>query len=96
MVRVSGLRYTCEPYARRGHRIQNLSLKGKGVDPFKVYKVAGWASVNEPQSTQGERPVWQLVERYLTAQVTRQGQIATPVPQVPVLRGVQLNQGLIR
>ncbi len=95
MVRVGGLRYTCEPHARSGHRIHNLSLKGKGIDPSKVYKVAGWASVNEPQSTQGERPVWRLVENYLTGHLSRQGQLATPVPQLPLLRGVQSNHGLI-
>ncbi len=94
MVRVGGLRYTCEPHARRGHRIQNLSLKGQGLDPSKTYKVAGWASVHEAQSTQGERPVWQLVENHLSSQVTKQNQLATPVPQVPRLKGVQNNLGL--
>jgi sulfur-oxidizing protein SoxB len=70
-------------------------IAGKGIDPSKVYKVAGWASVNEPQSTQGERPIWRLVENYLTGHVSRQGQLATPFPQLPLLRGVQLNHGLI-
>ena len=65
MVRVGGMSYTCTPNAKRGQRIQDLRWKGRLLDPSKVYKVAGWASVNEDQATQGTRPVWSLVEKYL-------------------------------
>ena len=93
MVRVGGMGYTCEPNGRRGQRIQNLRIKGTLMDPSKVYKVAGWASVNEAQETQGQRPVWGLVEKHLLGQSLPQGQIKTPKPQLPELRGVQSNQG---
>jgi sulfur-oxidizing protein SoxB len=93
MVRVGGMGYTCEPNARRGQRIQNLRIQGALMDPSKVYKVAGWASVNEAQETQGQRPVWSLVEKHLLGKSLHQGLVKTPKVQLPKLRGVQSNQG---
>jgi len=96
MVRVGGMSYTCNPYAKRGQRIQNLRLKGRLMDPNKTYKVAGWASVNEPQESQGTKPVWALVERYLggPGQTPLNAKTLAPQrPQLPELKGVGQNQG---
>ena len=62
MVRVGGLQYTCDPNQTIGKRISNLTLRGKPLDPAKIYKVAGWAPVNEGAT--GEA-VWDVVGRYL-------------------------------
>lgn len=96
MVRVGGMTYSCHPYAKRGQRIQNLRLKGQLMDPAKVYKVAGWASVNEPQESQGSRPIWTLVERYLGGALSTQSSpkaLSPQRPQLPELKGVAQNQG---
>ena len=96
MVRVGGMSYTCSPYAKRGQRIQNLRMKGRLMDPNKTYKVAGWASVNEPQESQGSKPVWAVVERYLggAGEIEGPGKALAPQrPQLPELKGMAQNQG---
>ncbi len=62
MVRVGGLQYTCNPNAKIGHRISNMTVRGKPLDPNKKYLVAGWASVAE--NVQGP-PIWDVVAEYL-------------------------------
>src|SRR5262249_3843326 len=46
MVRVGGLQYACDPNARMGSRIGELSLNGRALDAEKKYKVVGWAPVS--------------------------------------------------
>ena len=69
MVRCGGLGYAIDVSKPVGQRISGMThLKsGKPIDPKREYMVAGWASVNE--GTQGP-PVWELVERYVSAQKT--------------------------
>jgi S-sulfosulfanyl-L-cysteine sulfohydrolase len=69
MVRCGGLGYAIDIGKPIGQRISAMThLKtGKAIDPAREYVVAGWASVNE--GTEGP-PVWDLVERYISAEKT--------------------------
>jgi len=87
MVRVGGLRYTCDPTAGMGKRISDLRLGDALLDPARTYKVAGWAAVAE--HVEGP-PIWDIVAEYLRAQRT----LAPVTPNLPVLRGVDSNPGL--
>jgi S-sulfosulfanyl-L-cysteine sulfohydrolase len=69
MVRVGGMSYTCEPTARAGHRISDMRLQGQLIEPNKIYKVAGWAPVQEASKHAGP-PIWDVVETYLKAHPT--------------------------
>ncbi|HRA82090.1 MAG TPA: thiosulfohydrolase SoxB, partial [Thauera sp.] len=53
MVRVGGLQYSCDPTATMGKRIDNMMLKGKRIEPSKIYRVAGWAPVSEEAKDSG-------------------------------------------
>jgi sulfur-oxidizing protein SoxB len=90
MVRVGGLQYTCNPLAGMGQRIDNLRLNGKPIEADKQYKVAGWAPVAEEARTQGNKPVWELVEQWLKA---RGGKVSARKPNTPELKGVLPNPG---
>ena len=69
MVRCGGLGYAIDVSKPMGQRVSAMThLKsGQPIEPKKEYTVAGWASVNE--GTQGP-PVWELVERYISAEKT--------------------------
>jgi sulfur-oxidizing protein SoxB len=87
MVRVGGMQYTLTPNAAMGQRINNMMLKGKPIEAGKIYKVAGWASVQE--GARGE-PIWDVVSGYLRDRKVVKGvKINTPR-----LVGVQGNPGL--
>lgn len=87
MVRVGGMQYTMTPTAPMGQRINNMMLKGKPIEAGKIYKVAGWASVQE--GARGE-PIWDVVSGYLRDRKVVKGvKINTPR-----LVGVQGNPGL--
>ena len=92
MVRVGGLSYSCSPLAAMGQRILRMELKGKPIDPDKVYKVAGWAPVSEEASRQKLPAIWDVVEQWLGAQG---GRVTTRAPNIPKLEGVLPNQGFI-
>ncbi len=86
MVRVGGLRYTIDPQQSIGSRISAMEFNGKPLDPAKVYRVAGWASVN-PQPP--GKPVWDVVADYLRdVKVVRNIE-----PNVPVVKGIADNPG---
>jgi sulfur-oxidizing protein SoxB len=86
MVRVGGLRYTLDIAQRHGRRIQDVTIKGKPLNAAKIYKVAGWASV---QPIEPGKPVWDVVGDYLRAAKTvRVGQ-----PYIPRLKGASGNPG---
>ena len=68
MVRVAGMQYSIEPGAASGQRISNMRLKGQAMQADKIYKVAGWASVNEDVKNAGGEPNWDLMSRYLSHQ----------------------------
>jgi len=89
MVRVGGLNYTIDPNQSMGNRISNMTLNDKPLEAGKVYKVAGWASVQE-SSEQGE-PIWELVSRYLKdKKVVGDIQLNTPK-----IKGIENNQGFM-
>ena len=88
MVRIAGLSYTCEPATLAGQRISDLRLGDKPLDAARTYKVAGWASVAE--NVQG-RAIWDVVAAYLCAHPT----LAAPKLNLPLLRGVEGNPGLV-
>jgi sulfur-oxidizing protein SoxB len=93
MVRVGGLQYSINPLEKMGKRIDRMMLKGKPLQADKKYKVAGWAPVAQEASTQGNPPVWELIEKWLRAQ----GGVVKPrrINQ-PVLTGGLPNQGFAR
>jgi S-sulfosulfanyl-L-cysteine sulfohydrolase len=66
MVRVGGMGFTIDPTKAIGSRISNMTyLKtGQAIDAGRNYTVAGWASINE--NTQGP-PIWELVDKFITA-----------------------------
>ena len=90
MVRVGGLSYTCDPNAKMGARINEMSLKGKPIDAAKTYKVAGWAPVSEAAKTAGGEPIWDLMARYL-----RGRKLIKPLQlELPRLKGMDGNGGI--
>jgi len=90
MVRVGGLRYTCDPSAKMGQRISAMSLRGKPVEPARRYRVAGWAPVSDEARAAGGEPIWEVMARYLRSQRT----IAPRALNVPKLVGVAGNPGI--
>jgi S-sulfosulfanyl-L-cysteine sulfohydrolase len=90
MVRVGGLRYTCDPAATMGSRISSMTLNGSPLQADKRYKVAGWAAVSEEARAIGGEPVWELMARYLRSQKT----IRPRALNVPKLVGMDANPGL--
>lgn len=86
MVRVGGLRYTMDPTQDIGHRISDMELNGKPIDPKKKYTVAGWANVSHPLEG---RPVWDIVSEYLRDRKT----IPIGRANVPRLKNVRGNPG---
>ena len=63
MVRTGGLHFRCNPRNAMGERIDGLTLgDGAPLDPARMYKVAGWATVGAPSSGP---PVWDVVARHL-------------------------------
>jgi S-sulfosulfanyl-L-cysteine sulfohydrolase len=76
MVRVGGIQYILDPKKTIGHRISNMMLKGKAVDPKKNYLVAGWAPVGEGATGV---PIWEVVAQYLRdVKVIRNVKLNTP------------------
>ncbi|WP_338284880.1 thiosulfohydrolase SoxB [Limnobacter thiooxidans] len=91
MVRVGGLTYTCNPNGSSGNRISDMRLNGKLIEASKTYRVAGWAPVAEEARSNGEPPIWDVVETYLRAKKT----IATKTPYIPKLVGMNKNPGFV-
>ena len=90
MVRVGGLTYTCDPAARMGGRISEMTLKGKLIEPAKRYRVAGWAPVSAEARQAGGEPIWDLM-----AKVLRDLKVVKPlVLNLPRIRGVEGNPGI--
>ncbi len=87
MVRVGGLRYTCDPNAKMGSRIGNMVLGGKVIDANRKYKVAGWAPVAE--GAVGE-PIWEVMSTYLRNVKT----IKPRKLNLPELIGMKGNPGI--
>ena len=90
MVRVGGLAYTCDPAARMGGRIGEMTLRGKPIEASKKYKVAGWAPVSEEAKQAGGEPIWDLMAKYLRDRKV----VQAPPLNLPRLKGVQGNPGI--
>ena len=88
MVRVGGMHYAIDPFAKIGGRIQDMRLKDKPIEANKIYKVAGWAPVTE--GANGE-PVWDVVARWLRSNKT----ITPRQVNSPKIIGVTNNPGMM-
>ena len=90
MVRVGGLTYACDPNAKMGGRISDMTLKGRPLEASKKYKVAGWAPVSEEARQAGGEPIWDLMAKYL-----RERKVVKPLAlNLPQLKGMQGNPGI--
>ena len=90
MVRVGGLTYACDPNAKMGGRISEMTLKGRPLEASKKYKVAGWAPVSEEARQAGGEPIWDLMAKYL-----RERKVVKPLAlNLPRLKGMQGNPGI--
>jgi hypothetical protein len=87
MVRIGGMRYTCNPTLKIGDRISNMTLAGQAIEAGKRYKIASWAPVGEGAT--GE-PVWDVIVR---CSRDKRGP-GTPQPNRPTLVGVERNRGI--
>jgi sulfur-oxidizing protein SoxB len=77
MVRTRGLSYTCNARASVGRRISDLRFNGMALSSGKSYRVAGWASVKEADST--SIPVWEPLQNYLRSRKSiRVNSVNTP------------------
>jgi sulfur-oxidizing protein SoxB len=92
MVRVGGLDYTIDPAKKLNERISEARLDdGSPIDPDKMYKVAGWASVNR---TPEGRLMWDIVRDYILATRTSKNVLKLPKINHPKLIGVSENPGI--
>ena len=65
MVRVGGMDYTIAPTKNFGERLSDARLDGgEAIDPKKIYKVSGWATVNR---TPDGRLIWDIIRDYILA-----------------------------
>ena len=88
MVRVGGLDYVCDPTAKMGSRIQEMTLDdGTKIEADKSYMVAGWATVG---SKSPGRPIWDVVADYLRDQKT----VKLKKINTPKLKNVAGNPGI--
>ena len=63
MVRTSGLSYEITPKNHINNRINNLkTINGKSIESQKIYKVSGWAGVNQEETG---KPIWDITREYL-------------------------------
>ena len=59
MVRVGGLRYTCDPTEIGAH--QRHVDQGQAAEEPKIYKVAGWKpGIGRSEKRGGGEPIWDL------------------------------------
>lgn len=92
MVRVGGMDYTIEPAKPIGERITEARLdNGEPIQPDKVYKVAGWASVNR---TPEGRLMWDVVRDYILANRGEDNVLHLAKINRPKLVGVADNPGI--
>jgi sulfur-oxidizing protein SoxB len=63
MVRMGGLTYAVDPAQPIGHRIRDVRVGGRPLDPERRYRATGWASVGEADGP----PAWDVVADHLRA-----------------------------
>ncbi|MFW2373178.1 MAG: 5'-nucleotidase C-terminal domain-containing protein [Gammaproteobacteria bacterium] len=92
MVRVGGMDYTIDPARSLGQRITNARLdNGDVIEKDKVYRVAGWASVNR---TPEGRLMWDVVRDYILKNKAKDNVLHLPKINHPELVGVSANPGI--
>ncbi|WP_136681032.1 thiosulfohydrolase SoxB [Neptunomonas sp. XY-337] len=89
MVRVGGFDYVCDPTAKIGNRISEMTLdNGERIDANKRYKVSGWATVGA--RSEGA-DIWDVVADYL-----RDRKVASiDKLNTPKLKNVTGNPGIV-
>ncbi|MDH3327026.1 MAG: 5'-nucleotidase C-terminal domain-containing protein, partial [Gammaproteobacteria bacterium] len=90
MVRVGGLKFSIDPTADIGKRIDDMTLNGKTLSASKKYKVAGWASVQE--QPEDATPIWDVVASYMRDQKI----IKIKDFNEPVIKNLGKNPGYIK
>ncbi len=63
MVRLGGLTYAIDPAAALGRRIRDVRVGGRALEPGRLYKATGWASLGEASGP----PAWDVVADHLRA-----------------------------
>ena len=92
MVRIGGMDYTIEPAKPLGERITEARLdNGEPIEKDKVYRVAGWASVNR---TPEGRLMWDVVRDYIVKNRDKDKVLRLPKINHPKLVGANDNPGL--
>jgi len=92
MVRVGGLDYTIEPAKPLYERITDATLdNGHVIEADGVYRVAGWASVN---NTPDGRLMWDVVRDYILATKGADDVLVLPKINHPKLVGVAGDPGI--
>jgi sulfur-oxidizing protein SoxB len=92
MVRVGGLDYTIDPGKPLYERITDARLdNGHLIEADMVYKVAGWASVN---NTPDGRLMWDVVRDYILAKKGPDDVLVLPKINHPKLVGVAQDPGI--
>jgi S-sulfosulfanyl-L-cysteine sulfohydrolase len=61
MVRLGGLTYAIAPSRRAGRRIFDVRVAGRPLEPTRLYKTTGWASLGEADGP----PAWDVVAEHL-------------------------------
>jgi len=92
MVRVGGLDYTVDPAKKLYQRISDARLdNGHVIEADKIYKVAGWATVNR---TPDGRLLWDIVHDYILKHKGKDNVLKLPKINYPKLLGVNENPGI--
>jgi sulfur-oxidizing protein SoxB len=92
MVRVGGLDYSIDPTKPLYQRLTNARLdNGDLIEADKVYRVAGWASVNR---TPGGRLMWDVVREYIIKHRDSKHVLNIEKVNHPQLIGVSTNPGV--
>jgi len=92
MVRVGGMDYTIDPSKPLYERLTNAKLdNGHAIEPDKIYKVAGWATVNK--APEG-RLMWDVVHDYILNNRDKNNVLNLPKINHPTLVGVKANPGI--
>jgi S-sulfosulfanyl-L-cysteine sulfohydrolase len=61
MVRVGGVSYAIDPGQTMGHRLRDVRVGGRPLDPARRYRATGWASLGEADGP----PAWDVVAAHL-------------------------------
>ena len=92
MVRVGGMDYTIDPSKPLYQRLTDAKLdNGHTIEPDQMYKVAGWATVN--QAPNG-RLMWDVVHDYIVKNRGKDNILRLPKINHPTLIGIKKNPGI--